>query len=63
MIQHVASNLGRMRIQSMQPEIDLRKIERKLTETEEGIIILEAVSTVPLYAIFDVTPDFGTLFN
>ena len=50
-----SSNLGKMLIEEMKPEIFENIVKRLQDENEEGILILEDMKTVPLLGIKDVT--------
>lgn len=52
---YVSSNLGRKKVIDMMPQIDQRKIERMLNETEEAMVVLEALTNPPLYGLQDIT--------
>ncbi len=52
---HVSSNLGRKKVKAMKPLKNIDVIKRMLVETEEAMLILDAMSNTPLYGLSDVT--------
>ena len=48
------SGLGRELIDNIKPSADLRVVERKLSETSEGVAILDMMNHIPLYGISNI---------